>query len=256
LNPAKRFMTPRKIELVKDLLRKTYGLPARSPLKDPLDELIQTILSQNTTDQNSQRAFLKLKENFSTWEDVLKGRTEAIARAIHSGGLAEIKSQRIQKVLRTIREREGRLSLKRVCSMPVNEALVYLTDLEGVGIKTACCVLLFACGKPVMPVDTHVYRVSQRLGWIAGSVSIEKAHEELHKIIPNGERYAMHVLLIRHGRQTCHALRPACDRCALSKYCPTASSSGNGTRQFKELTPSRIKATACGNHRIPSAAAR
>lgn len=215
-------MTPRKIEIVKELLHKTYGRLVRSPLTDPIDELVQTILSQNTTDQNSQRAFDRLRSTFPTWDAVLNAKPESIAKAIHSGGLAELKSQRILRVLRTIRDREGALTLKRVCAMPVNEALSYLTDLEGVGIKTACCVLLFACGRPVMPVDTHVYRVSQRLGWIGGSVPIHKAHEELHKIVDEHERYAMHVLLIKHGRSTCHALNPSCHECALSAHCPSA----------------------------------
>lgn len=216
-------MTPKKIEWVKHLLRKTHGPLVPRALSDPLDELVQTILSQNTTDQNSQRAFDQLKAAFPTWNDVMHASTDRIAQAIRSGGLAEIKSQRIVRVLRTIHEREGSLSLERVCAMSVNEALAYLTDLDGVGIKTACCVLLFACGRPVMPVDTHVYRVSQRLGWIDGSVPIQRAHEALHKIVDPAERYEMHMRLIRHGREICHALRPACVACALATHCPSAA---------------------------------
>jgi len=215
-------MTPKKADQIRLLLIEAYGRPLARRATDPIDELVQTILSQNTTDQNSQRAFDTLKKAFPTWESVLGAAPESLARAIHCGGLAQIKSQRIVRVLRTIQEREGELSLKRVCAMPVNEALAYLTGLEGVGIKTACCVLLFACGRPVLPVDTHVYRVSQRLGLLGGSVPIERAHEELHALFAPAERYAMHMLLIQHGRRTCHALRPACDACALAEKCPSA----------------------------------
>ena len=189
-------MTPKKIELLKQLLLLAYGRPAKRPASDPVDQLVATILSQNTTDKNSERAFDTLKKQFPTWEAALYAQPEAVAKAIHCGGLAQIKSQRIIQVLRTIKAREGSLSLQRICSLPISEALAYLTDLNGVGIKTACCVLLFACGRPVLPVDTHVYRVSQRLGLIGGSVPIDKAHEELHKLIRNEDRFAMHVLLI------------------------------------------------------------
>lgn len=215
-------MTPKKIEWFKQFLLKAYGSPPKHPASDPLDELIATILSQNTTDHNSERAFGQLKKMFPTWNQVLNANPETISKAIHCGGLAQIKSQRIIKVMRTIQEREGSLSLERIRAMPVKEALAYLTDLEGVGIKTACCVLLFAWGRPVLPVDTHVYRVSQRLGWLGGSVPIEKAHEELHKLIPPEDRYMMHLLLIQHGRQTCHALRPDCEKCVLARNCPSA----------------------------------
>lgn len=217
-------MTPKKAELIKQLLLKRYGRPAKRHPSDPIDQLVATILSQNTTDTNSERAFDQLKQRYPTWDAVLKAKPESIAQAIRCGGLAQIKSLRIIEVLRTIIEKEGSLSLDRVRSMPINEALAYLTDLDGVGIKTACCVLLFAWGKPVMPVDTHVYRVTQRLGLLSGSIPIEKAHNELHKLIATEDRYAMHLLLIQHGRKTCHARRPSCDECVLAHICPTAKS--------------------------------
>ena len=228
-------MTPKKLELIQQLLLRAYGRPSPRSPSDPIDELVQTILSQNTTDQNSGRAFAKLKERFPTWDGVLAATPEAVAKAIHCGGLAHIKSQRIIKVLRTIQEREGSLSLARVCALPVNQALAYLTALEGVGIKTACCVLLFSCGRPVMPVDTHVYRVAQRLGLLGGSVPIQKAHEDLHRLIRNEERYTMHMLFIQHGRQTCHALRPSCGECVLARYCPSATHSAAGPSKRDEV---------------------
>ncbi|MBI4027898.1 MAG: endonuclease III [Verrucomicrobia bacterium] len=194
----------------------------KRPRTDPLDGLIATILSQNTTDRNSDRAFRKLRKTFPTWKQACAAGPDAIKRAIRSGGLARIKSRRIQQVLRTIREREGALTLQRLRTMPTEEALAYLTGLDGVGIKTACCVLLFSCGRPVMPVDTHVYRVSRRLGILAENTPIQKAHEELHRRIAPVRRYAMHLLLIRHGRQTCRARKPECNGCALKFRCPSA----------------------------------
>jgi endonuclease-3 len=215
-------VTPKKVELIKQLLLQAHGCPAKRAQCDPVDQLIATVLSQNTTDQNSARAFEKLKAAFPTWDEVVRAKPEAVAKLICCGGLAQIKSHRIIQVLRTIRDREGAISLDRLAAVPVNQALAYLTDLNGVGIKTACCVLLFAFGRPVLPVDTHVFRVSQRLGLLGGSVPIEKAHEELHKLVRNEDRYTMHMLLIEHGRQTCHALKPACDQCLLARHCPSA----------------------------------
>ena len=216
-------MTPKKIELIRQLLLRAYGHPSPRTPTDPIDELVQTILSQNTTDQNSARAFRKLKERFPSWDKVLAATPEQVAAAIHCGGLAQIKSGRIINVLRTIQRQEGCISLQRICGLPVNEALAYLTELEGVGIKTANCILLFSCGRPVLPVDTHVYRLAQRLGLIGGSVPIHKAHEELHKQVRSEDRYAMHILLIAHGRQVCHALKPRCDECILARHCPSAT---------------------------------
>lgn len=216
-------MTPKRIEQAKQLLLKSYGHPAPRPPQDPLDQLVATILSQNTSDRNSQRAFQRLKKRFPTWESVLEARPEELARAIQCGGLAQIKAVRIREVLEAIRQREGSLSLERLRGMAVNEALAWLMELNGVGIKTACCVLLFAFGRTVMPVDTHVYRVAQRLGWLGGRVPIEQAHGELHKLIAPAERYAMHLLLIRHGREVCQALQPRCERCALRPLCPSAA---------------------------------
>jgi endonuclease-3 len=234
-------MTPKKVELLKQLLLKQYGRPAKRYPSDPIDQLVATILSQNTSDVNSERAFDKLKQRFPTWETVLKAKPEAVARAIHCGGLAQIKSLRIIKVLQTIVEKEGRLSLQRIASLPVNEALAYLTDLDGVGIKTACCVLLFAWGKPVMPVDTHVFRVTQRLGWLRGNDRIEKAHEELHKLIAPADRYVMHMLLIQHGRKTCHALRPACCECTISLHCPSAMLESSRVMHAKDQATTTLR---------------
>jgi endonuclease III len=223
------------IPLIRRLLLKAHGQPPPRPPSDPLDQLVATILSQHTTDVNSDRAFANLKERFPSWERVLKAGPGAVARQIRCGGLSRIKSRRIIGVLRSIRQQEGSLSLRRVASVPVEEALSYLTGLTGVGIKTACCVLLFAWNRPVMPVDTHIYRVSRRLGWLGEDVPVSRAHEALQKLISDRHRYDMHLLLIQHGRVTCHARHPACGECVLAVHCPSV----HRTRSPRDSAPSK-----------------
>jgi endonuclease III len=198
-----------------------YGVPEWAPDHDPLGGLIGTILSQNTSDVNSERAYRQLIATFSSWEAVRDAPTDAVADAIRSGGLANIKAARIQQVLRVLTERlNGQpLNLDALDDLPLDDALAYLRALPGVGPKTAACVLLFSLGRPAFPVDTHVYRVARRLGLIGARVSPDEAHEVLRRAVPADWRYTLHVNLIRHGRQVCHAQRPECGRCVLRDLC-------------------------------------
>ena len=201
-------------------LRTYYGTPEPRPSDGPLAELVQTILSQNTSDVNTERAFASLWSRFGGWQAILAAPTPAVADAIRSGGLAEIKAPRIKGVLEAIQRDRGELSLDFLAALPLDEARSYLTSLGGVGPKTAACVLLFALGRPALPVDTHVHRVSKRLGLIGERISAEAAHRVLEAAIPPAEMFDAHMLLIRHGRVICKALRPRCDACPLGDVCP------------------------------------
>jgi len=202
------------------LIRRSYGRPLR-PFKasEPIDELIRTILSQNTSDSNSLAAFAVLKRNFKSWERLLDTDTVKLARMIRHAGLANIKAKRIKGVLSKIKRREGILSLGSLKNMGALEAISYLRSLKGVGPKTAACVLLFSFGKPVMPVDTHIYRVTRRLGLIPEELSIEDAHRLLSDLVPKGLIYDFHLGIIEHGRKTCKAQNPKCGVCLLYSLC-------------------------------------
>lgn len=201
-------------------LGRVHG-PVRPPAKLPvLDELVATILSQNTSDKNSHAAFAALRQKFSSWDDVRRARVPTIVRVIRHGGLARQKAPRIKALLQKIHSRHGTLSLGFLRSMPDAEAAAYLRGFPGVGPKTAACVLLFACGKPVLPVDTHVHRVSRRLGLIGPKTSAEQAHEELAKRVPARQVLDFHILLVRHGRNVCTARNPRCSNCVLRQTCP------------------------------------
>jgi endonuclease-3 len=160
-----------------------------------------------------------LRAAFVTWEDVEKAPVVEVEAAIRIGGLARQKAPRIQRALRDIRAREGRLSLDRLERMPLPEVLGYLMDIDGVGPKTAACVALFALGLPAFPVDTHVHRVAGRLGLVDGRISAERAHLELANSVPGERRYSFHLNLVRHGRAICRARRPECERCPLTDLC-------------------------------------
>lgn len=203
-------------------LRQYYGEPERKPRRPPLDELILTILSQNTSDANSGRAWQRLKERFPSWEQVLEAEPEEIESAIHVGGLAQIKAARIQQILRHLAQRYGTPTLDFIQEMPPDEARRFLLDLPGVGPKTAACVLLFSLHMPALPVDTHVHRVSRRLGLIDSKVSPNKAHEILEALVPPDLYYSFHLLMIQHGREICKAQRPRCAACPLVEICPSA----------------------------------
>ncbi|NOX56183.1 MAG: endonuclease III [Planctomycetes bacterium] len=200
-------------------LRKCYG-PVRARQRRPvLDQLIATILSQHTSDRNSHAAFERVRDGFRDWEAVRQASVNRIATAIRSAGLSNQKAPRIKAILEDIHQRHGSLSLEFLRDWPDEEAMEYLCRMPGVGPKTAACVLLFACGKPVLPVDTHVHRVSRRLGLIEARTSAEKAHTELARQVPRELVLEFHVQLIRHGRQVCRARNPICDACVLRDRC-------------------------------------
>ena len=210
-----------KISEIIGLLQKEYGSISLRSRTEALSELIMTFLSQNTSDHNSRRAFDSLLSRFGSWEMVAEGSVEDIAEAIKLGGLARVKAPRIKKILEQIQAQRGSLDLRFLKRMPVDEAKAWLRGLSGVGPKTAACVLLFSLKKPVLPVDTHIHRVAKRLGLIDSRVSAEKAHEILGGMVPAGDVYRFHILIIEHGRRVCKAQHPRCQQCVLLRGCPT-----------------------------------
>ncbi len=213
---------------VYELLIATYGEPKNEPDYDPLGGLIGTILSQHTSDINSDRAYQQLISTFHTWEEVRDAPTDEVAHAIKSGGLANIKAPRIQDALQILTEQQqlqgGSKSLSdflydQLIHRSPEEAWHYLRSIPGVGPKTAACVLMFNLNQAVMPIDTHVYRTAHRLGLIGPKVSVDQAHTIFAKITPSDWVYPLHVNLIRHGRQICHAQRPKCAQCPLYSEC-------------------------------------
>ncbi|MCC6442191.1 MAG: endonuclease III [Armatimonadetes bacterium] len=208
-----------KARRIHDLLAEAYGIPEGSPEEDLLGSLVATILSQNTSDANSHRAYESLKAAFPAWEAVRQAPVKAVADAIRSGGLADMKAARIQSILNAIRQERGGLDLSFLREMADEEVRAYLTAFEGVGPKTAACVLMFGMLRPVLPVDTHVHRVSRRLGLIGPKVSAEEAHRLLPELLEPEMIYAFHVNLVRHGRRVCRAQKPRCLACPLRRDC-------------------------------------
>ena len=207
----------RKITLA---LEKQYGIPRREGPENPLDILIETILSQNTNDQNRDKAYQRLKNRFPHWEDVLKGKIKSIVSAIRPGGLAEQKARRIHEVLHWIKDREGRLSLSFLKKMDSEEIGKTMGPLKGIGPKTIHCLLLFGLRREAFPVDTHVLRIGKRLGFIPEWMDAEKAHQWAVPFIPKGKSLSLHLNLIRFGRSVCKAKNPSCMTCFLNKECP------------------------------------
>jgi endonuclease-3 len=210
-----------------DRLRRAFGTPPGRRRREPLDELVLTILSQNTSDRNSDRAFAALRARFPTWEEALAADRADLEEAIRPGGLARVKSRVIKDVLRRVRADQGRLSLAILKRLPLEEARRYLTGFRGVGEKTACCVLLFACGRPAFPVDTHIHRVARRLGWVPPGATPRDSHRILARLIPEGRYYAAHVNLITLGRRLCRPRRPACPACPARRLCRHAARTGS-----------------------------
>ncbi len=210
-----------RIGTILERLEALYGVPDWTPRNDPLDELVACILSQNTSDTNSFRAFEQLKRRYPTMQQVLDAPVPELIETIRSGGLAETKAPRIQNVLRGLLEERGQLSLQFLYSMSDADARAWLRSLPGVGPKTAGIVLCFAMGRPVLPVDTHVFRVSWRLGLIDKRIGEAKAHDALQAQILPEQTFRFHVALITHGRQVCKAITPLCALCPLTDICPT-----------------------------------
>src|SRR5574340_1601282 len=204
---------------INERLIKAFGEPLwRDPLP-AIDELVSTILSQNTNDQNRDRAFGLLRAAFPTWEQVRDAPAQGVIDAIRPAGLANQKGPRIQQVLRSITEERGSLDLSFLQDLPLEEARAWLMRFNGVGPKTAAIVLCFALGKPAFPVDTHIYRVTGRIGLRPEKMTVEQAHQHLENLLPPETYYAAHLNLIRLGREVCHARKPDCPICPGRRLC-------------------------------------
>jgi endonuclease-3 len=209
----------RALEVRKRLLE-SFGQPVWRETLPPLDELVSTILSQNTNDVNRDRAFNNLRTAFPTWEQVRDAQQVDVIEAIRTAGLANQKGPRIQNVLRAITKEVGSLDLAFLTDMQTSEARDWLLRFKGVGPKTAAIVLLFSLDKPAFPVDTHIYRVTGRLELRPEKMSAEKAHNHLEGLFPPDSYYDVHLNIIRLGRETCHARKPSCQDCMLNDLCP------------------------------------
>jgi endonuclease-3 len=213
-------MNPRECALeVHRRLLEAYGDPSWREALSILDELISTILSQNTNDINRDRAFTKLKQRFETWESVRDADVNMVIEAIRSAGLANQKGPRIQKILRQITAERGSLALDFLKELSAEEAMHWLMQFNGVGPKTASIVLLFSLGKDAFPVDTHIQRVTGRVGLRPEKMSNQQAHRHLADLFPPQAYKAAHLNIIRLGREVCHPKRPACEICVLQSIC-------------------------------------
>ena len=211
-------VTPRD---VMSLLGEEYGPMEWQPRYDPASELVYTILSQHTSDVNSERAFRSLMATFGSLEAIAAADVADIEDAIRSGGLARTKAPRIKAILNEVMRKVGSYDLTFLAEMPLDNAKAWLKELDGVGPKTAAIILCFSLGLPAMPVDTHIYRVSRRLGFIGPKVSAEQAHDILEPMVDPEDVFAFHLYLINHGRQVCKARRPRCGDCVLAWGCPS-----------------------------------
>jgi endonuclease-3 len=200
-------------------LRELYGQPEWRPHGDATAELVLTLLSQNTSDYNSGRAFARLLQRFPDWQSIIDAPLDEVVDAIRPGGLGPTKAPRLQAMLAEVKARTGSFDLRFLKDLPVEQAREWLRSLPAVGPKTAACVLLFGLGMPGLPVDTHVFRVATRLGLVEAKQGPEKAQTLLEALVPPEDHFAFHILLIRHGRHTCSARNPACGRCPLQPEC-------------------------------------
>jgi endonuclease-3 len=208
---------------IASILRKAYGLPRpQRHWENPLDSLVHTVLSQNTTTANCDRAYATLRSRFRTWEEVWQAPLRDLVAGIRSGGLANIKAVRIKALLEEIWNEQGHFDLSFLRDLSDDEVRAYLGRFEGIGDKTAACVLLFGLGRPAFPVDTHVFRVCRRLGLLDGQPTPEKAQAFLEPAVRPRDRHGLHVQLVEHGRRVCTARRPACGACVLAAACAYA----------------------------------
>jgi endonuclease III len=214
-DPSWRRPPRRRVLAIRDRLREMYGRPVNQPHGHPIAELVRTILSQNTNDRNRDVAYERMRERFPTWEEVRGAPVAELEEALRPGGLAQTKAPRIQHVLEQLGEHPD---LDWLATAPREEALEFLTELPGVGRKTAACVLIFTFGRPEIPVDTHVHRVGGRLGLFRPNAPFDEAHDEMMAITPAEDAYELHVNLIRHGRTLCRP-RPRCGECDLRRMC-------------------------------------
>ena len=234
--PAATWRRPdrRRLRTVRDRLREAYGRPVNTPHRAPVDELVLTVLSQNTNDRNRDVAYARLRERFPDWAAVRDADPATVEEAIRPGGISHIKAGRIQEILRAL----GDDDLHWLETAPLEQARAFLTSLPGVGRKTAACVLLFSFDRPDVPVDTHVFRVGTRLGLFRPGASFDEAHDELLRLTDPADAFEIHVSLIRHGRRTCTARAPDCPACPLLRVCPY------GRSQTRARRPTRRRAAA------------
>lgn len=200
-----------------------YGEFEQTPRYNALDELIFTVLTQHTSDLNAERAFVQLRETIPTWEEVMVADQQLIADAIFHGGMSNQKSKRIKDILASILERHGELEIEFLRDYELEDARKWLVELSGVGPKTAAVVMAFALGMPAFPVDTHIHRVSKRLGLIEEKTTADAAHEIMERQVQPELRFQLHMQMITHGRQICKARRPLCGECPLSADCPSST---------------------------------
>jgi endonuclease III len=217
------------VRAIRDRLRLVYGIPVERPHGDGLAELILTVLSQSTNDRNRDVAYHGLRSAFPTWEQVRDAPVDLVEASIRRGGISKVKSARIKAILAAVTETgpvPGALSIDWLREVSVPDAQAYLCSLPGVGRKTAACVLLFSYGMHDVPVDTHVSRVGTRLGIFRAGAGFEEMHDTMLELTALGEEWELHLNMLRHGRRTCAARRPACELCALRRMCPSAGTFG------------------------------
>jgi endonuclease-3 len=201
------------------ILERVQGRPRWPGPSDPLDSLVKTLLSQNTNDNNRDLAYSRLRERFPEWRDVLEARREDVADAIRPAGLGNQKSERLLAMLRWIESEFGALKLDALHDMPTEEAFERFTAVKGIGVKTIAVVLMFACGRDVFPVDTHVHRIARRLGLVPGAADAVKTFRLMAPLVPEGKSYSLHMNLLRFGRTVCTARSPRCGECPQYGLC-------------------------------------
>ncbi len=222
-----RFLVSReRLSKIYQALYRAYGPPPK-PEGSPLEVLIRTVLSQNTNDRNRDLAYEALRRNFPDWESVLSAPLGELERCLHPAGLSRQRSKRIREILRKARKDFGEGELEGLCLLPRDRALEWLLNLPGVGLKTAYCVLAFGCGQDLFPVDTHILRITKRLGLLPERAGSEEAHRILGPMVPEGKGRDLHLLLIRYGREICRARNPRCDRCLFPEECLYRQKNGN-----------------------------
>lgn len=209
----------KKVEKVVDRLEKLYDYRLERPLFDPLEELISCILTQNSTDNVAFPTFEKLRKKYPKWEDIAGLSVSALEREIRPAGLSKQKSRAILGILKEVYKKVGKYSINFLADCTTEDAMKWLQSLPGVGPKTSAIVMMFSFNRDVIPVDTHVFRVAHRLGFIEKKIGPAKAHHELLKIVPKRLAKTFHVMLIQHGRKVCKALKPQCDQCVVSGMC-------------------------------------
>lgn len=226
-------LTPRELY---ELLLEEYGEPEEPPELSGMEYLIETILSQNTNDVNRDKAYQNLIEKYDSYEEIENADLEELTDTIRIAGLGPTKAERIQGALKTVREYEGEYSLDFIEEMDIEEGKNWLTKIPGIGPKTAAIILCFGFDRPVIPVDTHVHRISRRFGLIPENASRKKAHKILEEKVPDDIKYPLHRLMITHGREACKARNPTCGETKLGKYCKYHQQVTNGDREHEELS--------------------